>query len=375
MSEENNILTGGTEVLEEMKATLLQLDELQCRTKDLLDKQTALEKEIAAKTKVMNAEITSVISKRQSEVEKTYDIQIEKTRERIKMVKAKRDKYKGTKVSERISDETSELREQIRSLKQDIKGIFSREHICRIYNSKFFFSMFMPSEIGDFLTVFLVIILILALPLGIYAIAIPAAVRTWWMLALLYLGVVAVAFILFMVFFKGVRMKHLEAFREVKTIRDKISFTEKRIKRLEKSIIKDKDESTYGLEKYDEEISGLDARIDEIIAEKKQALTEFENQTKKNVTEEIKARYNGELEALKTENETAYDEQRAADGQIKSLSLELSRKYEAYVGKENLSVPVIESLISIIQNGEATNIADALVCYKRQLTEGKKDQE
>ena len=75
---------------------------------------------------------------------------------------------------------------------------------------------------------------------------------------------------------------------------------------------------------------------------------------------------------MKAENEAAYDEQRSLENNIKTASLEISKKYEAYVGKENLSVDTINSLIEIINGGDAVNIADALVFYRKLQSENKK---
>ena len=109
--ETGNILNAGAEVLREIKARVLELDELKVRVSDLAEKQQTLDKEIGTKQKSMDSEISSVLTKRRAEVEKSFDETIEQTRGRIKNVKAKRDKFKGTKVDERVSAETADLNE------------------------------------------------------------------------------------------------------------------------------------------------------------------------------------------------------------------------------------------------------------------------
>ena len=366
--ETGNILNAGAEVLREIKAKVLELDELKVRVTDLSEKLQSLDKEIGAKQKAMDSEISSVLSKRSAEVEKSFDETIEQTRGRIKNVKAKRDKFKGTKVDERISAETADLNEQIRGLKQDVRGIYSREHISRLFNNNYFFTMFMPDGLGDFLIILLSVVILLAIPFGIFQF-LPDSIRSKTIvLVAIYAGVIAFVLLIFTLIFKFVKEKHSEALKQAKLLRDKSDRIKKRIRKMEKSIRKDKDESQYGLEKYDEELSGLEHELDDVIERKKQALSEFENTAKKDITDEIKARYAEELDRMKSENEEAYRQQAEAQTKIKSLSLDISSKYETYLGKENLSVPMLDSLTDIIDKGNAKNVAEAIAYYKNNLT-------
>lgn len=372
MADEINILNGGLEQLTEIKSALRRLDELKQYIGDLDAKQKQLTKDIAAREKAMDSEINSTVTKRQAAVEKSFDEQIQKTRDKIKSVKSKRDKYKGTKVNERVSDETADLHEKIRSLKQDLKGVFTRQHISRFFNTGYFFSLYMPDGVGDFAVILLTIAVLLGIPVLVYAL-LPAAAHKIIVLIGLYLVVVLLAMWIFSSIFKNVRNKNIDSFRQAKAIREEIRDTRRAVSRKEKLIRKDTDESSYGLEKYDEEMVSLDNEIEQIVSEKKQALTDFETTTKKNIIEEIKARLVPEIEALKAQNDSAYGEQREAETQIKSLELEVSSKYAVYLGKENLSVATIDSLIEIINGGEATSISDALARYRQIQAEAKKE--
>ena len=372
MSEEMNILAGGVEVLNEMKASLLKLDELKVRSTELQQKQEQLEKDIALKKKALDTELSSTLSKRKAELEATYDSQLDQTRDRIKKTKAKRDKLKTSKVGERITQETADKQEQIRSLKQDLKGIYQRNHISGLFRNSYFFSLYFPNGIGDFLVILLTVIIVLALPAGIYFL-LPEQVRRPLVAVALYVGILGLALLIFTLIFKNVRNRKKDSLTAADEIRGQIRDIRRQIKKQESSIRRDKDESNYGLEKFDEELAALDAQVDEIINEKKQALKDFEGQTKTDITSEITDRYSADLEQLKSANDAAYDEQNRAADEIKSMSLEMSRKYEAYVGKDNLSVPVIESLIDIIENQDAANIADALAYYKKMTSESKKE--
>ena len=137
-----NVLSGGIEILHEIKENLLELDGYKEKSLDMVNEQEKLEKLIAAREKARDSEIAETVSKRIEEVEESFDGQIEKTRARVKKVKAKRDKLKDTKVSERIDVETADMREEIRSLNQDIKALFTKNQIPRIFNNQFPFLLF-----------------------------------------------------------------------------------------------------------------------------------------------------------------------------------------------------------------------------------------
>lgn len=369
MSDEMNVLNGGIDILNEIKTNVVRLDTMKSRTVELGEEQQKLEKSIAAREKAMETEISSTLNKRQQEIENSYDSQIVKTRDRIKMVKSKKDKDKGTKVDQRIKVETAGMQEEVRALKQDLKAVFTKERVSRIFNTDYFFSMFMPETIGDFIVILFTVAILLAVPTAVF-IALPASTHKWWVLVLLYLAIIALGMALFMYLFKRIRTAHLNAFTQARAIRKKIRQTKKSIRKTEKSIRKDTDESGYGLESYDSELAELNGQVEAIIQQKKDALTDFENRTKVDISGEIKARFSEELEGMRAKNKAAYDEQRNLESEIKSLTLDISDRYESYVGKENLSVAMIDSLIDIINGGDALTIADAMAYYKKQLAEG-----
>lgn len=367
---ENNILSGGADTLREMRDALTELASLQTLVAELSDKQVKLEKDQASKQKAMNAEIESTVSKRKEEVEASFNKQIEITRARIRSVQSKRGKDKGKQISRRISEETAELHEQIRSQKQEIKGLYKRDRISKLFNNSYFFSMFMPENVGDFCVIMLSVAIMLLIPLAVYNL-LPEKLHVLWMAAALYAGVLAICMLVFALIFKKVRTKHLATLSEARDIRDSIRRIRKRIKRQEKTIRKDKDESGYELTRFDTEIKELEAQVAEIIEEQKRALTDFEQTAKKDVSDEIRIRYVDELDRMKNEAEAAYNEQRTSEDRIKQLNLDISVKYESYMGKDMMNVATIDSLIAIIEGGDAVTISDALVYYKNQLAEAK----
>lgn len=362
---ENNVLSAGTDVLNQMRESLVELDGYKKRIAELTEESDRLEKAIELKQKYVADEITLTLEKRQAEVGSSFDGQIDKTRSRIKKVKAKRDKFKDSKMSERIELETADFKEEKRRLQQDLKAVFKINQIPRIFNTGYFFSMFMPSEIVDFMKILLTILFAGALPL-VVNFFIPEQSKSTWLIVAMYAAVVVLFMFFYILIFKRVKERHTDALIEAKAIRVKLARNRRHAARVQKEIKKDKDESHYDLERFDVEIKELEQQVIRIMDEKKEALTVFEKQTKSDITAEIKSRYEQELTDMRTAYDSAYNEQRTLEDKVNAFVLDMSRKYEAYVGKEAMSISMIDSLIEIINTGDALTIADALVCYRKQ---------
>ncbi len=365
---EANILSGGAEVLSEIRGSLLRLDTLKKTSAEQAQNRQTLEKEINAKQKAMDKEIETTVSKRIDELETSFDSQIDKTKSRIRAEKARRDKTKDEKVSQRIGVETADQHEEIRSIKQEIKGIFTKDHILRIFNTHYFFALFLPGTISDYLLILLTVIILGGLPFGVYTLL---GLDNFWLLLAMYAGELFLFAVCFFFIFKKVRNKHLAALREATAQRERIREIRKSIKKKANSIRKDRDESGYGLESFDESISDLENTLKTIVEQKKQALTDFENTAKPDLINEIRVKYVDDIEALKKQHEEAVQIQKEADDEISAITMDISQNYEAYIGKENLQISVIDSLTDIINSGSALNISEALEAYKKQIEAAK----
>ena len=160
--------------------------------------------------------------------------------------------------------------------------------------------------------------------------------------------------------------KHQEGAKKLRSSRKKLAENMRSTKAIEKSIRKDKDESAYGLDKYNNEIEQLEAEVVSITEEKKAALVDFETNTKLIIADEIKDRQKNELEELKRSYDRVYEEQRNAEEKVTKYSLDISRKYESFVGKENMSIVKIERLIGLIESGEVSKVSDAIAVNKNE---------
>lgn len=363
---DDNVLAGGIETLYEMKEKLLELEGYKERSLELAKEEELLEKAILSKEKVIEEEINEVTKKRKDEIENSFEEQINKIKGRIKKVKSKKDKLKDSKISKRIEIETSELVEERRQLKEEIRDLFRMNHISRVHDNALYYAIFMPQGIRDLFTIIITILIcFLVIPVGVYHFLLPQ--NFIWIVLTYFITVIIFGGIYFRINYVT-KEKNQEGAKEIKSIRKKMIHNTRKIKAIEKSIRKDKDESIYGLDKYNKEIEQLETEFIHITEEKKATLADFESNTKLIISKEISQRQKAELEELKQRYDKVYEEQRSAEEKVTKYSLDISRNYESFVGKENMSITKIEELIYLMESGEVNKVSDAIVVSENANT-------
>ena len=365
--EENNILNKGVYMLYEIKDDLVRNNELKSRSDSLTEEERRLSKRLDTLKKNLASEINGTVSKRRGEIEATFTAQLNNNRTRLKKAQTRRTNAKNSRVSKRIEDETESYREEIRKHKEDIRSVFSLNEIPAILNNSYCFAVFMPSSMGDFGIIFLTVLGILLLPVIIYNFLLPDALAKPWFMVLLYLLIIAIFSGAFYLIKKNVYAVKKRELKEASRSRNKIADLKRKIARKEKRIKNDADESGYELEAFDSEIGDIQQQIDRIVEEKKNALTVFENQTKKDIASDINARLAPEIEESDSKLQGIRSEKHQIDSELNELTVKISKNYESYLGKEVLSLNVIESMIEIMNDGNAEVIADALEYYKKTV--------
>ncbi len=360
----NAILHGGINELNTIKEHVMELAGYQERNAELLKEEIRLDKLIAGKEKELNDETESTLKKRKSELVATFESQLSTLNARHKKIKAKKEKDKGVKVTERISEETAELREKNKELALEIKTKMKAEKTPRICNTTLFYAWFMPKTIGEFL-LFIVSLLVvfLIIPFGIYLLFF-AKNFSELALAIIYVVLILLVGSIYLTINNKVKEPHLDTIRAVKLLRNQYNRNNKNIRDIQKGIKNDADESTYGLEQYDDELNEITAEIARVTEEEKQSVSAFETETTPQIKAEIKGRYAEELSSLKTTYAEVCADQKEMEDKVKEYSLMMSKQYEAYLGKEMLTVQKLDKLIAHISNGEAQDISEALALEK-----------
>lgn len=357
---ENAILHGGVDELNTIKEHVLELTEYQERNAELIKEEARLDKLISAKEKDLSDETETTLKKRKSELTATYESQLAALNARHKKIKSKKEKDKDVKVGERIAEETAELRESNKTLALEMKTKLKTGKTPWFCNTTLFYSFFMPRTPREFLVFILgLLVVFLAIPFGIYLLFF--AEKTGELaLAIIYVVMILLIGSAYLAINNKVKEKHLDTIREVRNIRKQYVSNKKSIRKIQIGIKKDADESTYGLEQYDDELNGISAEITRITEEEKDELNRFETTTAPQIKAEIKSRYEEELTSLREKYKEICAEQRDMEDKVKNQALMMSKQYESYLGKDMLTVQKLDKLIARITSGEAATIGEAL---------------
>jgi hypothetical protein len=284
----------------------------------------------------------------------------------MKKIKEKRDRKKDVKMSERINLETASLKSENNNRKIEIKALLGQKRIPSLCNTKLFFALYAPSCFTDFLIILISIILILLLlPCGIYFLILPQEKILY--LILIYVVTVLVFGGLYLVIDNFTKEKHPEEIKQIKLIRQDIRANKRKIAIIKKKIKKDRDESSYGLQNFDEEIAKLEQEAADTLNQKKTALDTFDHTTKEIIASEIRQVNEEKLSGLKGEYDKASAELKKTGDQIKALTIKIASEYEPIIGKDLMTLERLDSLINIIQAGNAATISEAAAFYRQNM--------
>lgn len=360
----NNLLSGSIETLNEMKEALLELQGSQSKYNSSVSEEDKLQKSLQTLEKSISDEITETVKKRRQEIENTFDEQLNKTQVVRKRTENQRGKHKNQRISERILAETASLREENDRFYSDSKLLIKQKHVPGICNTNIFYALYSPGSFGDFGIILLALILTLfIIPCGIY----------FGLLADTSIGYLIMIYILTVVIFGGIYLmignrtkeKYPNEIRQVRKNRNQILENKKEIKKIKKQIRKDKDESAYGLENYDEKLAKLEKETEEIMNQKREALSIFDNSTSPIITAEIEALYKDKRNNLQVEYEKVKEEADQTENRVKALTIKVASEYEPYIGKELMTFEKLDELINIMESGSAKTISEAIVYQKK----------
>ncbi len=362
----SNLLTGGIDQLNEIKECLLERYGYQSKNETLLLEEEVLEKSIADLEQAIKEEIHKTIKKRRQEIEATFDQQEDKLQSRIKRIKEKREKSKSAKVSQRIEEETASLRQENAQLRLETKTLFRQKHVPSLCNSKLYYSLYFPSCFTDvLLAIATILITLLLIPCGIYFLLLPEEKILY--LILTYVLTVLIFGGIYLLLGNRTKEKYSEELRKVKGLRGQIRVNKRKMDVIKRNIRKDRDESSYGLQDFDTEMAKLEQEKSEIALQKKETLAAFDNTTVSIITSEIEAKYISKLTTQREEYEKLKSSLSQAEERIKALTIKIASDYEPFLGRELMTVQKVDTLIQIIQEGNASTISEGVAFYKHSL--------
>lgn len=371
-----NVFQENVDYLIEARKTLILVDKIKEELETQRVAAKRLKKTVEAEHKAIEDEVSATLKRRKEEIAATYDKEIEVNRSKIKQIKAKRDKKKSQRMNQRMQEETYEVKEKNRQLMTQMRTKFKQAHLPGFCCHKWFYNIFLPETALEYLLFFLVsILLILGVPVLVSLLVGSkieisgtklqnelSSVIVW--ATLLSSLFSAVYFFVYTLISKMVVMKHKDVLDEGKIILQRMKANQKSIKAIENFIHKEKDDSIYNLEHYDDKLSELEKEAAKIVQEKQDALNLFENETRNLITEEINKRRMPKYNQMKEEERELDDYLNRLEEELQVNTLTLSNQYEAYLGKKYVNRETLESLIKIMKSGEADTVSEAVNYFK-----------
>lgn len=366
-----SVFKDNEEFLKAAKDEVKKRDDLKSQSEELKLRQKKLSKAITVEEKSIADEISSTIKKRKSELEKSFDERLDDNRSRKKKVSNKRDRKKNQRVNERIEDETKHISRNTRELDTEIKTLFKKNKIPTVCASKLYYIMFSPSGVSEILLMFLCFL--------IYLMGIPSAVTfiikkslledkkdinmAFWVVLIMAVLVI-IQLVIYFLIFNATKNKHREVIAQGRSIWNKKNSNKKQAQAIKQSISKDKDESIYNLEAFDEKLAELDKEADAISDEKQAAIKSFEDETIKLITDEINGRRLEKLNAMKQEKHELEDSIAEMEKKYSEQVLLVTKQYAPYLGEEFCRQDKLTDLITLIEEGQASTVSEAVNIYK-----------
>ena len=162
------------------------------------------------------------------------------------------------------------------------------------------------------------------------------------------------------------KARHRDSLLRIRAMRDTIDNDFKRIKLITKEINNDSSEEKYDLGAFDAEIEEAKINVQSIKDKKTAAVSEFENSTKKIIADEITNNSREKLESLNNELEVTKQSLGSIASRRSEINLDISDKYESYLGRDFLQPSKIEALQKLISDKEAANLSEAIDLYQRR---------
>lgn len=355
---DNHFLSGGIAELEAAKAAAADA----AQKREALDSATAAvsakEKEYESQKKYVEDKINTTTKESRGQLKKTHDEQVDQASKELKEAEKKRKNAKNEAVQTRITQETSGLTAKLDELKRQVKVLFRENQVPGICNTDYYYALYAPKKAGDFA----VLVITVLVAFGVIPNIVCALLTTSELIVkiLVYLAIVVFFVLLYFLFFIGTRRNAKgPVLEQARPIREEIKSEKKMIRKTSRSIEKDTDESSYGLEGHDAEIAQLQQTLNETMQKRDDALSTFDQQTAKEIREDIMK-----------ENQESLDEAEAAlrDAQetlesAKAAAAEAAGEagaYEVYLGKKNATPEKIDALIGLIREGKASTVMEAL---------------
>lgn len=378
----DNIFNQNVDFLIRAREEVVACNQMEQKQKQLQEREDKMQKAIAQEEKSIHDEINTTIKKRKAEIEDTYDAQLDAGRKKLKKAQEQKNKEKSERVGQRVDEETADVKENSRQLKTEMRTLFKKNHVPAFCQTGFYYALFMPKGIKEILMLLLMIVIGLAgIPFGIYELFArviltdkPIVQASYFMALVIALSLIVVLGIYFLIF-NLTKVRHRDTIAEGRKIRNQMLANDKNIRAIKNAINKDKDESQYGLDAYDQKIQESQNEMDAIAEEKQAALTEFEQQTRNTIIDEINGRRQAKLDDMRQQAAAVEEECYDVESKIKEAALAITNKYAKYLGKNICKEETLSDIINIMQTEQIDTISEGIAIYKGEAPHREQPEE
>ncbi|MCI8453948.1 MAG: hypothetical protein HFE84_04970 [Lachnospiraceae bacterium] len=350
------------------KQAVEELEQLK-QSEEMLEKQEqGIEDALKEKKRLIAENTSQTVKKRATEIAKSYDAETDKAKERLKKVRAKREKARNQGIKERIVEETKGLITANEELRLQMKTLFQEKHVPGFCSSHYYYTLYFTKgikETGILLLTLLVCFLLV--PCGIYLL-IPE--RKTWHLFVIYAVLILLIGGLYVKIGNRTKLRYMETLREGRGIMDTRLANQKKIKAIARAVRRDKNDTLYNLQKFDDEIAQLEQDLAQLVRKKKDALNTFDTVTKTILADEIAESHRPELQRMEEELSQTAERLLAVRSSLKEKSLTASDQYVTYVGRENMTLERLAAVESLLSEGQASNISEAVAKLKAKSRQG-----
>ncbi|MGN0436405.1 MAG: hypothetical protein ACI4D8_07245 [Wujia sp.] len=374
-----NVFKEKEDYLINAKADVDKRDAMAAELEKLRNQVKRLNKSIAVEEKSISDEIASTIKKRKQEISDTYDERLDDNRARKKKVSNKRDKKKNQRMNQRIQDETKHIRDNNRDLEVEMKTLLKKNKVPSYCDSGLYYVMFMPRGLDEVLLMLLSFLVYFAgIPCGVmllikhFVLDKKGNINIAFWCVLIVAIIVVVQLIIYFIIFNATKIKHHDIVLQTRSIRDKTKANKRQMSAIRNSINKDKDESSYNLGAYDEKLANLDEEADNIGNEKQDALKLFEDETKQLIIDEINSRRLQTVEDMKAEKKSVEKKISNDEKKYSDMVLHITNQYASYIGEDLCKSDKLSDLITLMEEGQAETVSEAISVYKGQSQKSSK---
>ena len=150
------------QAVEELEALNTEVEQLEADEKKL-------ESSLKGKQRSVTETISQTVKQRKEEITKSYDAELGKVQDRLKKVRAKREKAKNQGVKERIEEDTRGLVRENKELADQMKTLFKANHVPGFCRGSYYYALYFTRTFKDFLALLMTIMIcFLAIPCGAY---------------------------------------------------------------------------------------------------------------------------------------------------------------------------------------------------------------